>query len=347
MFGATNSAIRSAAILTAGLAAVALPASGASAQPAGKPYPSKTLTIVVGTGAGGGYAIAAQLLGRYWPEYIPGKPTIIVQAMPGGGGLKMAGWLQHVAPHDGSVVGMPVQTVALAQVLQPKDVKYDVHGWQWIGNMAILRQSVVVKATAPVHTMEEARKRQLVIGATARGGNLFATPQLAKELAGAKFKIILGYRGTADLDKAMESNEIQGRGGTWLDWKLRYPDWKKGDRIVPLVLTGMTRDPEAPNVPVLRDLVSDPTDKQVVDLFGFTDDIARPFAAVPKTPQRLVELLRTSFAAAMKDKRLAADAKARGIPFEPTDWHAVEKSVLQTVNMSPKVVERMREVLAR
>jgi tripartite-type tricarboxylate transporter receptor subunit TctC len=347
MIGTTTRAVARLATIAAGIAAVAAPLDDASAQAAAKPYPSKTITIVVGTGAGGGYAIAAQLLGRYWPEYIPGKPTVIVQAMPGGGGLKMAGWLHHVAPRDGSVIGMPVQTVALAQVLQPKDVKYDVHGWQWIGNMAILNQSVVVKASSPVRTMEEARKRQVVIGATARGGNLFATPQLTKELAGARFKIILGYRGTADMDKAMESNEIEGRGGTWLDWKLRYPDWKKGDKIIPLVITGMKPDPEAPNVPLLRDLVKDPLDKQVVDLFGYTDEIARPFAAVPKTPRNTVEMLRTSFEAAMKNKNLMHDAQTRGIPFEPTDWRAVEKSVLETVNVSPKVVARMNEVLAR
>lgn len=347
MIGAMTRTVARAATAAAGIAAIAMPVCGAFAQSAAKPYPSKTITIVVGTGAGGGYAVAAQLLARYWPSYIPGKPNIIVQAMPGGGGLKMAGYLHHVAPRDGSVIGMPVQTVALAQVLEPKDVKYDVHTWLWIGNMAILRQSVVVSPTAPVHTMEEARKREVVIGSTARGGNLFATPKLAQELAGAKFKIILGYRGTADIDKAMEAGEVQGRGGTWLDWKLRYPDWKKGDKIIPLVLTGMKRDPDAPDVPVLRDLVSDPIDKQVVDLFGYTDEIARPFAAVPRTPQRVVGLLRESFAATMKDEKLIADTRSRGVPFEPTDWHQVEQSVLATVNMSPKVVARMREVLAR
>jgi len=347
MIGAMKRAVAKAATVTAGIVAIAVPASGASAQSGSNVYPSKTITIVVGTGAGGGYAVAAQLLGRYWPSYIPGKPSIIVQAMPGGGGLKMAGYLHHVAPRDGSVIGMPVQTVALAQVLEPKDVKYDVHTWQWIGNMAILRQSVVVSHAAPVHSMEEARKREVVIGSTARGGNLFATPKLAQELAGAKFKIILGYRGTADIDKAMESGEVQGRGGTWNDWKLRYPDWKKGDKIVPLVLTGVARDPDAPDVPLLRDLVSDPIDKQVVDLYGYTDEVARPFAAVPRTPQRIVDMLRESFAATMKDEKLIADTRARGVPFEPTDWHQVEKSVLDTVNMSPKVVARMREVLAR
>ena len=345
MIGAMHGVVRSAAVVVAAsVAALVLPAAGASAQTA---YPAKTITIVLGTGAGGGYAVASQLLSRYWPAHIPGHPTIIVQAMPGGGGLKMAGWLHHVAPHDGSVVGMPAQTVALEQVLQPKSAKYDVHSWPWIGSMATMHQSVVINASAPVHSFADARKHQLVIGATGRAGNLFFTPKLAKELAGAKFKIVLGYRGSADMDKAMELNEIQGRGGAWDDWKLRYPDWKTANRIRPLVLTGMTPDPEAPNVPLLRNLVGDPIDQQAVDLFGFTDDMARTYAAVPKTPQHIVDMLRTSFEATMKDKQLASDARARGVPFSPADWHAVEKSVLATVNMSPKVVHHLSAVLAK
>lgn len=347
MIGAMKRTVRRAVVAAAGVAAAALSGSGALAQAASDFYRGKTITIVVGTGAGGGYAISAQLLARYWTSHIPGKPTIIVQAMPGGGGLKMAGYLHNVAPRDGSTIGMPVQTVAIAQVLEPKDVRYDARTWQWIGNMAMLRQSIVVSAKAPVRSFEDARKTEAIIGSTARGGNLFIVPKLAKELGGAKFKIILGYRGTSDLDKAIESGEVQGRGGTWHDWKQRNPDWKSGDKIVPLTLTGTERDPEAPNVPLLRELVADPLDRQVVDFFGYTDQIARPFAAVPQTPKHVVDVLRSSFAATMKDENLIGDAKKRGIPLEPTTWQQVEKAVLDTVNVSPKVVEHMRQVLAR
>jgi hypothetical protein len=213
--------------------------------------------------------------------------------------------------------------------------------------MAVLRQSVVVLASAPVKSIEEARKTEVIIGATAPGGNLFIVPKLTRELAGAKFKIILGYRGTADLDKAMEGGELQGRGGTWNDWKLLHPDWSKGEKIIPLVLTGMSRDPDAPKVPLLREIVADPVDRQVVDFFGQTDVIARPFAAVPGTPQDLVDVLRTSFAAAVKDRSLIADAAKRRWPLEPTGWQEVEKAVHDTLAVSPKIVERMKDVLAR
>jgi hypothetical protein len=267
--------------------------------------------------------------------------------MPGAGGLKMASWLHTVAAKDGTVVGMPVQTVAMAQVLEPAAAKYDVGTWPWLGNMAVLRQSVVVVASSPVRSIADARLREIVIGATAPGGNLFIVPKLTRELAGANFKIILGYRGTADLDKAMESGELQGRGGTWNDWKLLHPGWAKGDVIVPLVLTGTRRDPEAPNVPLLRELVSDPVDVDVIDFFGQTDLIARPFTAVPGTPQELVAILRNSFAAAMKDQQLIDDTAKRRWPFEPTGWQEVQKAAEDSLRVSPKVVARMQEVLAR
>ena len=330
------------------LGAVAMMACRVSAQPAPDFYRGRTITIVVGTGDGGPYAIGAQLLARHWSGHIPGKPAIIVQAMPGAGGLKMASWLHNVAPRDGTVIGMPVQTVAMAQVLEPKDVQYDVRTWKWIGNMAVLRQSVVVSSKSPVRSMEDARQTDSIIGSTAPGGNLFIVPKLAKEIAGARFKIILGYRGTADLDKAMESGEVQGRGGTWNDWKQLYPDWTKGDRIVPLVLTG--HDAAIRRHRVCRcsaELVIDPIDRQVVDFFGQTDLIARPFAAVPGTPQALVDLLREFFTATVRDANMVADATKRNWPIEPTDWRQVEQAVQDTLNVAPGVVTRMNEVLAR
>jgi len=347
MIVAMKKAACRAAIVTAGVAALAVSGHGAFAQSQADFYRGKTITIIVGTGAGGSYGIAAQLLARYWASHISGKPTIIVQAMPGGGGLKMAGYLHNVAPADGTVVGMALQTVAMAQMLKPKDVKHDVRTWPWIGNMASLRQSIVVMAKAPVRSFEDARKQEVVIGATARSGNLFIVPQMAKEVAGAKFKIVLGYRGGSDINKAMESGEVQGRGGTWQTWNMEFPGWLKEGKLVPLVLTGKKRDPDWPKVPLLRELVADPLDRQVVDFFGNTDEMARPFAAVPKTPRDVVEVLRTSFEAAVKDPKMIADAARRSIPVEPTSWRELEKAALGTLDTPPKVVERLQQVIAK
>jgi len=347
MFDAMRRAGRGTVVLTVGVAAMALPAFGAFAQSGADIYKGKTITIVVGTGAGGAYGISAQLLARYWPKRIPGEPAIIVQAMPGGGGMKMAGYLHNVAPPDGSVIGLAIQTVAMVQKLRPKEVKYDVRSWPWIGNMASLRQAIVVSPTAPARTFEDARKTETVIGATAKSGNLFMVPKMAKELAGANFKIVLGYRGGADLDKAMASGETHGRGGSWESWKLLYPDIMKRDKLVPLALTGFEPDPAAPGVPLLRDLASKPLDKQVIDFFSRSDLISRPYAAAPRTPRKIVEILRASFAATVMDPTMAAEAAKRRIAMSPTSWQVLEKTALETLDTPDEVVKHMEAILAR
>jgi tripartite-type tricarboxylate transporter receptor subunit TctC len=310
-------------------------------------YRGKTITIVVGTGDAGAYVINARLLARYWSKYIPGNPNIIVQAMPGGGGLKMAGWLHHAALRDGTVVGMPVQTVAMAQVLEPEHARYDVRAWNWLGILTETRQAMVVSPTTPVRSIMDARKHEVIIGSTAPGGNLFIVPKLTKELADAKFKIILGYRGGSDLDKAMLTGETQGRAGSWNDWKQLHPEWAKHETIVPLALTGMKRDRDAPDLPLLRELVPDPLDQQVVDFFSQTDVFARSFALPPGTPQQVVDILRESFAAAMKDEQLITDITKRRWSMEPRDWRQVSQAANDTLNVAPAVVARMKEVLAR
>jgi tripartite-type tricarboxylate transporter receptor subunit TctC len=329
------------------VAAITTATSGSRAQSADF-YRGKTITIVVGTGDSGPYVISSRILARHWSKYIPGNPNIIVQAMPGGGGLKMAGWLHHVAQRDGTVVGMPVQTAAMLQVLEPNNAKYDVRAWNWLGIVTEMRQAVMVSSAAPVRSMEDARKREVIIGATAAtGGNLFVVPKLAKELAGAKFKIVLGYRGAADMDLAIANGELQGRGGSWNDWKQLHPDWAKRDTIVPLVLTGMTRDREAPDLPLLRELVSDPVDRQVVDFFSQTDLFARSFALPPGTPQQAVDLLRASFAEAVKDEQLRTDLTKGRWSLETRDWRQMEQAANDTLSVAPAVVARMKEVLAR
>jgi tripartite-type tricarboxylate transporter receptor subunit TctC len=340
-------AARTLAAITVIAVGMAAPTNMAAGQPASDFYRGKTISIVVGTGDSGAYVINARILARYWAKYIPGNPTIIVQAMPGGGGLRMGGWLHNVAARDGTVVGMPVQTVAMAQVLEPKDVKYDVRTWHWIGILTETRQAMVVTPAASVHSIDEARKREVIIGSTAPGGNLFIVPKLTKELAGAKFKIVMGYRGGADLDLAMARNETQGRAGSWNDFKQVYPDWAKHDKIVPLALTGMRPDRDAPNLPLLRDQVADPIDRQVIDFFSQTDVFARSFAAPPGTPPQVVDLLRTSFAAAVKDEQLIADVTRRLWAMEPRTWQQVEQAANDTLNVTPAVVTRMQEVLGR
>lgn len=322
-------------------------ASGASAQSAAEFYKDKDIKLVVAAGSGGTYAVYARLLARHWKQYIPGNPTVIIQHMPGGGGLKGAGYLQNAAARDGSVIGMPLQTVAAAQVLRPQKAKHDVRQWQWIGNMTVLRNTVGAWHTSGVKTVEDARRKEIIIGSTGRGGDMFMVPKLANEMLGTKFKIVLGYRGIRDVDKALEGGEVQGRAGSWLSWKLSHADWIRDGKVTQLMQVGFSRAPDLPDVPLMQELATNDRDRKVLEFFSLTTRMARSVTALPETPAYLVAALRTSFDAAMKDKALVAEAAKRGVPLEPMGWKDVEAAARATAGVDKAVLAHMQAVLAR
>jgi len=328
------------------LLAAVVPA-GASAQSAADFYKGKDLTLVVCAGAGGTYGIYGRLLARYWKAHIPGNPNVVIQHMPGGGGLKGAGYLHNVAAQDGSVVGMPLQTAAMAQVLRPKQAKHDVRKWHWLGNMTVLRNTIAVWHTAPAQTLEQARKVPVVIGSTGKGGDMFMVPKLANELLGTKFKIVLGYRGISDVDKAVEAGEAQGRAGSWLSWKLQHAAWVKEGKVRQIAQVGLDRATDLKDVPLMQEFATKDLDRKVLEFFGYSTQLARTVFAPPGTPKHLVDALRASFDAAMADKVLMADAEKRGVPLEPMRWQEVRKAANSTADADPAVIKHMQAALAK
>jgi tripartite-type tricarboxylate transporter receptor subunit TctC len=336
--------LRRAAVFAAAIAAT-LPVS-AGAQSAADFYKGRDLTMIVAAGAGGTYGIYARLLARFWSAHIPGNPNVVVQHMPGGGGLKGAGHLHNVVPRDGSVVGMPLQTVAMAQVLRPKQAKHDVRKWAWLGNMTVLRNTIAVWHTAPVKSLSEARGREIVIGSTGKGGDMFMVPKLANEMLGTKFKIVLGYRGISDVDKAIEAGEVQGRAGSWLSWKLQHAAWLKEGKVRQLAQVGLDRAADLKSVPLWQELATKDIDRKVLEFFGFSTQLART-VFVPGAPKAIVDALRASFEKTMQDQGLIDEAARRGVPLEPMRWDAVAKAATGTVNVDPAVLKRMKAALAK
>jgi len=329
------------------IAAVGLATAGALAQSAADFYRDKNIKLIVAAGSGGTYAVYARLLARHWKKYIPGNPTVVIQHMPGGGGLKGAGYLQNVAPRDGSVIGMPLQTVAAAQVLRPSKAKHDVRQWQWIGNMTVLRNTVGAWHTSGVKTVADARLKEIIIGSTGRGGDMFMVPKLANEMLGTKFKIVLGYRGIRDVDKALEGGEVQGRAGSWLSWKLSHADWIRDGKVTQLMQVGFSRAPDLPDVPLMQELATNDMDRKVLEFFGLTTRMARSVTALPETPAYLVAALRSSFDRAMKDTALIAEAAKRGVPLEPMGWKEVQAAARDTAGVDRAVLAHMQAALAK
>jgi len=237
------------AFLLAGLAC-AFVATAAAADPVADFYHGKTITILIGVGAGGEYDLQARLVGKYLGRYIPGNPTVVAQNMTGASGLKMTNYLASVAPHDGTYIGMVMNGLPALQAVGLEGVQFDAAKFNWLGAMAPVDETITIWHTAGVTTVDGARQKEVVTGATARGSITYTFPQMMNELFGTRFKLVTGYAGGNEINLAMERGEVEARNNTWSSWKATRPDWLRDKKISVIVQSG----PRAPDLdaPLVR-----------------------------------------------------------------------------------------------
>jgi tripartite-type tricarboxylate transporter receptor subunit TctC len=323
--------------------AVALPVAlpvAATAQDAGDFYKGRTISILVGAGEGGSFVPYAQVLAEHMKRHIPGSPNIIVKTMGGqGGGLDTAIQMQNTQPRDGTVMAMTQQTIVLSQVINPEFARFDARTWNWVGNMATIRNMLAVWHTAKGQSIDLIKQHETIAGATGPSSPTYIMPSFLNRFAGTKFKIVTGYKGTADLNLAMQRGEIEVRGGSWLSVELALPDEIKTKKIKPLVFASIERDPGNKDVPTLAELVTDPKAKQAAEFISAEASFGRAFFMPPNVPADRVAIIRRAFDAALKDPELIADAKKKNLPLEPIGWEELTKVTAKVIATPKEIAE--------
>ena len=303
-------------------------------------YRGRTISILVGAGEGGSFVPYAQLLADHMKRHVPGGPTIIVKTMGGqGGGLDTAIQMQHTVPKDGLTMAMTQQTIVVAQVLNPEFARYDARTWNWVGNMASIRNMLAVWHTAKAQSVEAAKTADVIVGATGPSSPTFIVPNFLNTYAGTRFRIVSGYKGTADLNLAMQRGEVEARGGSWLSVELQAPDMIAEGRIKAIVLASITREPSLPDVPTMTDVVADPKHKRAAEFLSAESDFGRAFFLSPGVPADRVAALRRAFQAAVADPALLVDARKRRMPIEPTDAAFLTALTEKVVGTPKEIVE--------
>ncbi len=303
-------------------------------------YRGKNITFIVGSDPGGSFGPYAQLLAEHMPKYIPERPKIIIKYTGGeSGGLQLANSIRSIMPPDGLNMAMTQQTIVLNQVLQPQYAKYDAREWLWLGNMAPVRNMLSIWHTAKAKSLEDAKTTEVIIGATGPSSPTFIVPALLNKFLGTKFKIITGYKGAADLNLAMQRGEIEGRGASWVSVQLAMPDAIADGRIKPLVFASITREPSAPDVPTLAEVMTDPVHRQVAEFLSAESDFGRSVFLPPAVPADRVAMLRSAFESTMKDEAFLADAKRLNLTIEPMTHQELARITLKVVSAPKDVVE--------
>ena len=190
-------------------------------------YKGKTLKVIVGSGAGGGFGLNGRLVSNHIGKHIPGKPTVVVQFMRGGGGTKAANYVYNVSPKDGSVISMPISSIVENQLLRPKKIRFDATKFHWLGSITSLASVLSVWNTSPVKSLSEAKQKSIVLGGSSTNSSWYRMVKLMNPLLGTKFTFVTGYKGSKGVDMAMERGEVHGRAMVWASVKAKRGHWLK------------------------------------------------------------------------------------------------------------------------
>jgi tripartite-type tricarboxylate transporter receptor subunit TctC len=317
----------------------------ASAQSVADFYKGKTITLTIGTGAGGGYDQYARLLARYMGKHIPGQPDFIAKNMPGAGGLAATYRIFAVAPKDGTEFATAHSGIPIMPLLGQTD-KFDASKFTWIGSMNQEFAVCYSWHTSPVKTFQDLMSKQLVVGTTGKGADLSSFEQPLINLLGAKLKVIHGYEGGQNIDRAVEQGEIQGRCGvSWSSMVARNAQWLRDKKINILVQLGIGKHEDLPNVPTAQDFAKSPEDKVVLDLLLTPELIGRPYFGPPGIPADRAQTLREAFNATLLDPELLADAAKQKLEIKLVKGEQIEKLINQAYSALPAVIARAREAI--
>src|SRR4051812_1434444 len=305
-----------------------------------------SMRLIISADPGGSYDQIGRLVSRHLGKHIAGRPRVIPENMLGASGRVAANYMYRVAPQDGSVIAIVQQSIPMGQALGESGIQYDAARFNWIGSPVRPDETLVVWHTTGVRSIEDAKKKEIVIGATSPTGMNYVYPKLANELLGTRFKIVSGYPGGTPIILALERGEVEGRGSNpWSDWKTRKPDWVRDKKIIPLMQMSLFKHPDLPDVPLMVDLAPNETARAVFELVTITGELGRPFLTAPDVPADRVKALRDAFKATMKDPEFLAEAAKTQKEIHPIYSEEMDRLVKRVLSAPKEAKDILKAAL--
>jgi tripartite-type tricarboxylate transporter receptor subunit TctC len=307
-------------------------------------YKDKTVTVYVGVSPGGIYSSFAQILVRHMEKHMPGHPNFIVQHMEGAGGARAVDYVYNVAAKDGTVFMTPNPGVALRVLLKIGNTKYAPEKLNWLGGWGDAVNTLTLLEPAPVKTVDEAKKKEVVLGAIGKNGNSYWIPALMNSQLGTKFKIISGYQGGTPIRLAIEKHEVDGWCGQWEGWKLAKPELLRDGKLVHLVQLAARRSKDLPTVPLLSELATTDEQRAIFKIVqtGIAD---RAFVAPPDVPKDRLTAAAKAYQATLRDPAFLADAHKAQFEVDPVDGKEIQEFIRETMATTPERAEKMRKAM--
>ena len=327
------------------LSLAALATAPAAADSVADFYKGKTISMTMGTGPGGSFDLYGRTIAMHMQKHIPGNPTIIMEHMPGAGGVIAGNHIYGVGPQDGSKMLLS-HAITLSEKLTPTGVRFETAKMQWLGAFDAIAQFMVVWHTVPVKSVADLKTADIVIGSFSRSHLTYQWASLLKDAIGAKYKIITGIRTGNDNNLAMERGETHGWTPSWENLYGTRPQWVTEKKVKFLASFTMQRSKILKDVPTLIELAP-PEKRDVAEFVISGTPIARSIALGPGVPADRVAALRKAFEETMKDPAFLADAEKRKLSVDPIGHQQLLAMIKKIVTASPELVTRVKKAIGQ
>jgi tripartite-type tricarboxylate transporter receptor subunit TctC len=334
--------------LTIALAsALGLAAAPARADQIADFYAGKTVQLIIGYAPGAGYDEYARLLGRHIGRHIPGRPTIVVQNMPGAGSIRAANYLYNVAPKDGTTIGGFARGVFLDPLLgRTEGNRYDAAKFGWLGSITSDAGVCAFRSDAGINSWADMRSKPYKVGGTGAGADSDVFANLLRRMFNLPMQLVLGYQGGAETALALMRREVDGRCGWSLSTLMSVnKDLYLTGQVKVVLLLSDKRVREFPDAPTAMEVAENDSQRAILKLAIARQNMARPYVAPPGLPPERLAALRSAFDATMVDAEFLADARRANLEVRPTSGPEVDTLIAQVYATSPDIVKRAAEFM--
>jgi tripartite-type tricarboxylate transporter receptor subunit TctC len=312
-------------------------------------YRGNTVYMIIGSGPGGSFDFYGRTVAKYMAKYIPGKPTVVPQNLPGAGGYTAGNRVSVAAPQDGTYIGAIQPAVIMDPVLGDSAQGIKRLNLAYLGNAAPNIEGCFIRSDAPAKSFEEAMSKEIIMGATnTTGGSAYGYLMLLRHILGVKMKIVAGYVSTTEIMLAMDRNEVQAICGIGYQSVLSTKvDWFRRGIVHAFTYQGSKILPEAEMADARPAVFYAKTDeqRQIFTLYDRQGEFGRPFVTGATVPPERIHALRDAFMKAMNDGELRAELKTRGLDVDPMSGEEVQKLVDAVYATPSEIVEKTRSVM--
>jgi tripartite-type tricarboxylate transporter receptor subunit TctC len=311
-------------------------------------YAGKRLTLIVGYAAGSGYDVNARFIGRNLVKHIPGKPTVVVQNMPGAGTLNAANHVANHAAKDGTVIAFVARGMALEPLFGGKGVRFDPLKLNWVGSTSREVSVIAVRSDAGVDKIEDVRNKEIIVAGPAPGTDGVTYPNVLNNTIGTKFRVVTGYRSGKAMALAVYRGEVQGRGSwSWASFRQEGLQHLQKGELKLLIQMGVAKTPDLPNVPLVMDYAKTADEKQMLEIVLAGQAMAWPSFMAGDVPPERVAIIRKAYLDALATKEAREEGGKLGIDVDPVPGTEIHALLNRVYGSPPAIIAKVKQLAGR